>query len=213
MTDCELRPPPGTADDPAPPASLLRRAPDLDAATAAAAAFLEALGWDLGSEHTCTTPQRMARAYAEILTPAPFVMTAFGSEGHNGLVMASGIEFTAICAHHALPLTGTADVGYVPGEQVAGLSKLARIVQSAACAPQIQERMTGQIADTLMTGIRPRGVIVRLQATHLCLTARGARATGTSMITTAARGTLADQPGNPAIQPWSTAGPGGRPQW
>lgn len=200
MTDCELRPPPEKADDPGLPAGLLRRAPDLDAATAAAAAFLTALGWDLDDEHTCGTPQRMARAYAEILTPAPFTMTAFGSDGHRGLVTVSGIEFTSVCAHHALPFTGKADIGYVPGGQVAGLSKLARIVQAVACAPQVQERMTDQIADILTETIRPLGVTVRLQATHLCLIARGARASGTSMITSAARGVLADQHGHPLGQ-------------
>jgi GTP cyclohydrolase I len=168
----------------------MRHAPDAAAAEAAAAAFLEALGWDLDHEHTRGTPGRMARAYAEMLTPEPFTMTAFGSDG-GGLVTVRGIGFTSVCAHHALPFAGTAEVTYAPGGQVAGLSKIARIVQAAARGPQVQELMTGQVADALMDAISPRGVTVRLEAAHLCLTARGARAAGTSMITSAARGTLA----------------------
>lgn len=174
-----------------PPAGLVLGEPDLAAAETAAAAFLAALGWNLNSEHTAGTPARMARAYAEILTPEPFAMTSFDSGGHAGLVTVEGIGFTSVCAHHALPFTGSAEISYVPGDRVAGLSKIARTVQAAASGPQVQERMADQIADRLMDAIAPRGVAVRLRARHLCLTARGARADGASMTTSVARGLLA----------------------
>jgi GTP cyclohydrolase I len=165
---------------------------DLPAAESAAAAFLTALGISLEDEHTRETPRRMAKAYAELLTAGAFAMTTFDAGGHTGLVSVRGVVFTSLCAHHVLPFTGTADIGYVPGERIAGLSKLARLVQAVAGGLQVQERMTAEIADRLEREIRPRGIAVRVQAAHLCLTARGAQAAGSVMVTTALRGELAN---------------------
>jgi GTP cyclohydrolase IA len=164
----------------------------LAAAEVAAAAFLSALGVDLGDEHTCDTPRRMALAYAELLTAPPVTITSFEAGGYAGLVLVRGVAFASLCAHHALPFTGTADVGYVPGDRIAGVSKLARLVEATARHPQVQERMTEQIADSLERELRPRGVAVKIWASHLCMTARGARAAGSVMVTSALRGQLAD---------------------
>jgi GTP cyclohydrolase I len=165
---------------------------DLAAAETAAAAFLTALGVSLDDEHTHETPRRMAKAYAELLSAEDFAMTTFDAGGYTGLVGVRKVRFTSLCAHHALPFTGSADVGYLPGERIAGLSKLARLVRAVASGPQVQERMTVQIADRLDAELAPRGIAVRVRATHLCLTARGARATGSVMITAELRGLLAD---------------------
>jgi GTP cyclohydrolase I len=166
---------------------------DLAVAGTAAAAFLTALGVSLDDEHTRDTPRRMAVAYAELLTtPPPVEMTTFEAGGYTGLVLVRGVRFASLCAHHALPFTGTADLGYLPADRIAGVSKLARLVEAAARQPQIQERMTTQIADSLDRELRPRGAAVRVRATHLCMTARGARAGRSVMVTSALRGLLAD---------------------
>lgn len=165
---------------------------DLAGAETAAAAFLAALGVDLDDEHTRATPRRMARAYAELLTARPLDMTSFEAGGYTGLVLVRGVRFASLCAHHALPFTGTADVGYLPGDRIAGVSKLARLVEATARKPQVQERMTTQIADSLDQELRPRGVAVRVRATHLCMTSRGAHAAGSVMVTSALRGQFAD---------------------
>jgi GTP cyclohydrolase I len=172
-----------------------RPAIDLSAAETAAAAFLLAFGLSLDDEHMQGTPRRMAEAYAELLTAEPFDMTNFDADGYAGLVMVRKVRFTSLCAHHALPFTGTADIGYLPGERIVGLSKIARLVHSVASGPQVQVRMTVQIADRMGKELRPLGVAVRLRATHLCLTARGARAQGAVMITAELRGRLADDAG------------------
>jgi GTP cyclohydrolase IA len=165
---------------------------DLAAAEAAAGAFLAALGVHLDSEHTQSTPQRMARAYAELLTSRPFNLATFDAEGYAGLVLVRGVQFASLCEHHALPFSGTADVAYLPGDRIAGVSKLARLVEVTACRPQVQERMTTQIADRLEGELRPRGVAVRVCAEHLCMTLRGAQARGAVMVTCTLRGQLAD---------------------
>ena len=165
---------------------------DLAAAETAAAAFLAALGVDLAGVHSRATPARMARAYAELLTPRPFDWALFDADGYAGLVMVAGVRFASLCEHHALPFTGAADVGYLPGERIAGVSKLAWLVEETARRPQVQERMTAQIADRLEEELQPRGVAVRLRAEHLCMTVRGAQARGAAMVTSVVRGQLAD---------------------
>lgn len=120
---------------------------DMAAAEVAAADFLRALGIPLDSEHLRATPGRMARAWAEMLTPRPFDATTFpNDEGYDELVLARDIPFRAVCEHHLLPFVGTACVAYLPGERILGLSKLARIVEHFACRPQTQERLTRQVA-------------------------------------------------------------------
>jgi GTP cyclohydrolase I len=163
--------------------------PDLDAATVAARAFLEALGMDLSAPGLDRTPSRMARAYAEMFRPRPFEMTTFANdEGYDEMVLARDIPFTSVCEHHLLPFTGTATVGYLPGERILGLSKLARVVELFAKRPQVQERMTQQIAGWLDEHLLARGVGVVLSAEHTCMTVRGVQARGSSTTTSALLG-------------------------
>ncbi len=164
---------------------------DLPAAERAAAALLTALGVDLATEGRRGTAGRMARAYAEMFAPEPFRLTTFpNEEGYDELVLARSIPVHAVCEHHLLPFVGVASVGYLPGERIIGLSKLARVVDMFARQPQVQERLTQQVADWLQTNLRPRGVGVLVEAEHLCMTLRGIRATGASTVTSALKGEL-----------------------
>ncbi len=164
---------------------------DLPGAERAAAALLTALGIDLDTEGRRGTAGRMARAYAEMFAPQPFELTTFpNEEGYDELVLARSIPVHAVCEHHLLPFVGVASVGYLPGERILGLSKLARVVDMFARQPQVQERLTQQIADWLQTHLRPRGVGVLVEAEHLCMTLRGVRAAGASTVTSALKGQL-----------------------
>ena len=126
----------------------------------------------------------MARAYAEMLSPRSFDLTTFANdEGYDELVLARAIPVHSVCEHHMLPFLGIAHVGYLPGQRILGLSKLARVVELFARRPQVQERLTMQIADWLQAHLQPRGVGVVIEAEHLCMTLRGVRAAGTSTIT------------------------------
>lgn len=168
-----------------------RSGPDLVAAEAAAAEFLTALGIPLDSESLRGTPGRMARAYAELFTPRPFDLTTFpNDEGYDELVLARSIPVRSVCEHHLLPFVGVAHVGYLPGERILGLSKLARIVEYFACRPQVQERLTKQVADWLDEQLEPRGVGVVIEAEHSCMTLRGVHAAGSSTVTSTLLGTL-----------------------
>lgn len=168
-----------------------RPVPDLDAAEEAAAAFLEALGISTAGEQLRDTPGRMARAYAEMFTPKPFEATTFpNDEGYDELVLARDIPFRSVCEHHLLPFTGTACVGYLPGDRILGLSKLARVVEYFAARPQVQERLTKQVADWLTDHLQPRAVGVVLRAEHTCMTLRGVHATGSTTVTSTLLGTL-----------------------
>lgn len=169
--------------------------PTIDIAAAAAAArdLLVALGADLNRAGLAETPTRMASAYAEMLTPHPFNLTTFpNDEGYDDLVLARDIPFSSLCEHHALPFVGIAHVGYLPGEQILGLSKLARVVDLFAHRLQVQERMTVQIADWLQAQLQPRGVGVMIEAEHLCMSLRGVRTSGSRTITSAMLGQLRD---------------------
>jgi GTP cyclohydrolase IA len=164
---------------------------DLAAAQRAAADFLAALGIELGREELAETPARMARAYAELFDSRPFRLTTFpNDEGYDELVLARGIPFRTVCEHHLLPFSGVAHVGYLPGDRILGLSKLARIVEHYAARPQTQERLTKQVADCLAGRLNPRGAGVVLEAEHSCMTLRGVRALGATTITSALLGTL-----------------------
>src|SRR5262252_2150575 len=163
---------------------------DPDAAERAAAEFLTALGIDLDREERQATPARMARAYTELLAAQPFRLTTFPNEGYDELVLARAIPFRTLCEHHMLLFSGVAHVGYLPGERILGLSKLARLVAHFAARPQTQERLTKQIADCLSARLRPRGAGVVLEAEHSCMTLRGIRALGSTTITSTLLGTL-----------------------
>ena len=170
-----------------------RRETDLDAATRAVADLLAALGHDPTSEDLAETPQRVARAFAELLTPRPFDPTTFpNDEGYDQLVLARDIRFQSLCQHHLLPFHGVAHVGYIPDRRILGLSKLARVVELFARRLQVQERLTQQVADWLDEHLAPRGVGVVLEAEHLCMSLRGVRAQGSRTTTSALRGLLRD---------------------
>lgn len=146
------------------------------------------------------TPSRVARAYAEQLAglrqrPEDVLTTVFDAD-HDEMVLVKDIEVYSLCEHHLVPFHGMAHVGYTPNEkgQITGLSKLARLVDVFARRPQVQERMTAQIADALVDVLRPRGVIVVIEAEHLCMTMRGVRKPGAKTVTSAVRGDFRDCP-------------------
>jgi len=169
--------------------------PDLVKATEAARDLLTALGLDVTHPVLAETPRRMAKAYAELLSPREFDLTTFpNDEGYDELVLARRIPFHSVCEHHLLPFVGVAHVGYLPGERILGLSKLARVVELFARRPQVQERMTKQIADWLDTHLRPKGVGVVLEAEHMCMTLRGVQVSGTSTVTSSLLGVVRSDP-------------------
>src|SRR5699024_2469710 len=177
------------------PAHGRTAAPDIAAATVAAAQLLEALGVDCSSQSTAETPRRMAEAYAEMLTPREFEMTTFANdENYRGLVVVENIPVRSVCEHHLLAFTGVAHVGYLPRERILGLSKFARVVEMFAKRPQVQERLTQQIATWLQEQLRSCGVGVVIEAEHSCMTLRGALAEGTATRTTATTGQLQTDP-------------------
>ena len=170
-----------------------RGAVDLAAAEHAAAGLLAALGVDLSGESVRDTPRRMAGMYAELLTPAPFTPTTFPNDGdYDELVVATAIPFHSLCEHHLLPFAGVAHVGYLPGERIIGLSKLARLVDLFARSLQVQERLTTQIAGWLDEHLQPKGVGVVLEAEHLCMSLRGVQKPGARTITSALHGLVRD---------------------
>jgi GTP cyclohydrolase IA len=165
---------------------------DLAGAEKAASALLDALGIELVGPLE-GTPGRIARAYAELLTPREFSMTTFpNDEGYDEMVIARDIPFTSLCEHHLLPFIGTAVVAYLPGERILGLSKLARVVELFARRPQVQERMTKQIAHWLDDNLAPKGVGIVLRAEHTCMTVRGVAARGATTVTSTLLGRLRD---------------------
>jgi GTP cyclohydrolase I len=166
---------------------------DVVAAEAAAAGLLTALGADIRGESLRGTPRRMAEAYAELLTPEPFDLTTFPNDGgYDELVVARSIPFHSLCEHHMLPFIGVAHVGYLPGERIIGLSKLARVVEKFARALQVQERLTKQVGDWLHDQLQPKGVGVVLEAEHLCMSLRGVQKPGARTVTSALHGLIRD---------------------
>jgi len=156
--------------------------------------ILLAVGEDPGRDGLRGTPERVARAYAEMFSglhsdPAAVLTAAFEAD-HEELVLVKGIELYSACEHHLMPFHGTASVGYVPGPdgRITGLSKLARLVDGYARRPQVQERLTSQVADALMERLAPRGAIVVLECEHLCMSMRGIRKPGARTVTSAVRG-------------------------
>ncbi|MEV6488808.1 GTP cyclohydrolase I FolE [Actinoplanes sp. NPDC051633] len=179
--------------------TLRRPSRDLLAAEHAAAEFMTALGIDVTAEGMADTPARMARAYAEMLTPPEFTPTTFDNDhGYDELVLARSIPIRSVCEHHLLPFVGVAHVGYLPGHRILGLSKLARVVEHFAHGPQVQERLTRQVADWLDQQLRPRGVGVVIEAEHLCMSLRGVRAVGARTVTSTLLGALRVDPGSRA---------------
>lgn len=172
---------------------------DLPAAQRAVADLLVALGRDPHSAHLADTPRRVAHAYAEMLTPREFELTTFpNDEGYDELVLAKDIPVQSLCEHHLLPFHGVAHVGYLPGERILGLSKLARVVELFARDFQVQERLTKQVADWLQDHLAPKGVGVVIEAEHQCMSLRGVRATGSRTVTSSLHGVLRENPSSRA---------------
>ena len=160
--------------------------------------LLIAVGEDPEREGLRETPARVARAYQEIFAglwqePEDVLTTTFDL-GHDEMVLVKDIEVTSVCEHHLVPFRGVAHVGYIPSHsgKITGLSKLARLVDVYARRPQVQERLTTQVADSLMRILEPRGVIVVIECEHMCMSMRGIRKPGAKTITSAVRGQLRD---------------------
>jgi GTP cyclohydrolase I len=172
-----------------------RSAIDLPAAERAVTDLLRALGRDPAEPHLEETPRRVADSYAELLTPREFELTTFpNDEGYNELVMARDLPVQSLCEHHLLPFSGVAHIGYLPGDRILGLSKLARVLDLFARDLQVQERLTQQVADWLEENLAPRGVGVVIEAEHLCMSLRGVRARGSRTTTSALHGLLREDP-------------------
>jgi GTP cyclohydrolase I len=170
-----------------------RRAADLPRMERAARELLDALGIDLDDESVTETPRRMARMYAELLDAKPFDATTFPNDGgYDELVVATQIPFHSLCEHHLLPFVGVAHVGYLPGERIIGLSKLARVVELFARNLQVQERLTTQVARWLQEHLQPKGVGVVIEAEHFCMSLRGVQKPGAMTVTSALLGHVRD---------------------
>ena len=168
-----------------------RQGVNLPAVERAVRDLLCALGRDPSSPHLADTPRRVAEALTEMLTPREFDLTTFpNDENYDELVLARSIPVQSLCEHHMLPFTGVAYVGYLPGERILGLSKLARVVELFARDLQVQERLTVQVANWLQDHLAPKGVGVVIEAEHMCMSMRGVQARGSRTITSAVHGAL-----------------------
>jgi GTP cyclohydrolase I len=187
----------GNGHRPAEAALLDPPSPGVDGSRAerAVADLLDALGVDRHTEALRDTPHRVAAAFAELLQPVPFRATTFPNDGgYDELVIVSDIAFSSLCEHHLLPFFGVAHVCYLPGERIVGLSKLPRVVEGRARRPQVQERLTGEIADAIERALAPKGIGVVLEATHMCMSLRGVRQPGALTTTSALRGKVREDP-------------------
>jgi len=167
---------------------------DKDGIKKALASIITAIGEDPSREGLRDTPKRVADMYAELFMgvgkDAKEELSVVYEAGHREMVVVRGIPFYSMCEHHLLPFYGTAHVGYIPDAdgRVVGISKLARVVEIIARRPQIQERMTSQIADAIMDGLNPAGVAVVVQGEHMCMIMRGIKKAGSNIVTSAIRG-------------------------
>lgn len=173
---------------------------DLDRVAKAVREILDAIGEDPDRDGLLETPERVARMYAEICSglhedPSTHLTVTFESS-HDEMVMVRDIPFTSLCEHHFVPFTGRAHVAYIPGRdgRITGLSKLARLVEGFARRPQVQERITTQVADALQAELDPRGVFVVVEAEHLCMSMRGVKKPGSLTVTSAVRGLFKTNP-------------------
>ncbi len=162
--------------------------------------ILAAIGEDPDREGLVGTPDRIARMYEEIFCglhedPAQHLDVIFEDDDHEELVLVRDIPFYSMCEHHIVPFFGKAHVGYIPKNgKLTGLSKLARVVETVAKRPQLQERLTSNIADVIMEKLSPYGVIVVVEAEHMCMTMRGVKKPGSNTVTSAVRGIFNDRP-------------------
>lgn len=181
---------------------------------AAVAEILAAIGEDPTRAGLVTTPQRVAQAYTDFFSgvgadPLEHLAdTVEVGDDLSELVLLRDIDFRSICEHHLLPFVGVAHLAYVPGDRIVGLGRLPRVVETLASRPQLQERLTEEIADALVEGLAPRGVLVVLDSVHGCVAARGVRQAKSSTVTLASRGTLAEPVARAEIM--ALIGAGGR---
>src|ERR1051325_747738 len=185
-------------DDPSDAHPLTNGNIDLPRIESAVREILLAIGEDPDREGLARTPNRVARSYGELMAglredPRVHLRTVF-NERYDEVVLLRDITFHSLCEHHLLPFVGKAHVAYLPDGKVVGLSKLARLVEGYARRPQVQERLTTQIADALMEELNPIGAACVIEATHTCMTIRGARKPGSTMVTSALRGIFKDNP-------------------
>jgi GTP cyclohydrolase I len=167
---------------------------DQDKIKQAVHSILVAIGEDPSREGIKETPRRIAEMYAEVFSgmkedPREVLSVGF-EEGHNEMVILKDIPFYSMCEHHLLPFYGMAHIGYIPKGRVVGASKLGRVVEILAKRPQLQERLTTQIADTIAEALQPQGVAVVIEAEHLCMTMRGVKKPGSNIVTSAMRGSF-----------------------
>ena len=163
----------------------------------AVASIIQAVGEDPEREGLVQTPRRVAQMYAELFAgldqdPVEVLATGF-EEAHKEMVVLKGIPFFSMCEHHLLPFYGSASIGYVPNGRVVGASKLARALDILARRPQIQERLTRQLADSILSALQPDGVAVILRAEHMCMSLRGVKKPGARVVTSATRGSIRTQ--------------------
>lgn len=188
------------ASEPAGPAGAVarsRRMPAIkrEAAQDAVRDLLVALGQDVDDPELEQTPRRVADALTEMLSPPLFALTTFeNTEKYDELVIVRDIPVHSLCAHHMLPFSGVAHVGYLPGESIVGLSKLARAVELFSHGLQVQERLTTQIGNWLDQTLAPQGVGVVIEAEHMCMTVRGVQARGARTLTSSLHGTIRSDP-------------------
>jgi GTP cyclohydrolase I len=188
----------GHGDSTASPADLKNAPVDIARIEKAVREILFAVGENPDREGLLKTPNRVARSYAELMAglhddPRRHLQTVF-HERYDEVVLLRDIEFHSLCEHHLLPFTGRAHVAYLPDGRVVGLSKLARLVEGYARRPQVQERLTTQIADALMDELNPIGAVCVIEAIHTCMTIRGAKKHGSIMVTSALRGIFKENP-------------------
>lgn len=179
--------------------ATLRTGVDKEAIQKAVLTILRAIGESPEREGLVETPRRIADMYEELFSglhedPMPLLTTGFEEEKHKEMVLVKDIPFASMCEHHLMPFHGVAHVGYIPQGRIVGISKVARVVETLARRPQVQERLTSQIADLLMEGLRARGAAVIIEATHLCMTIRGVKKPGSRVVTSATRGIFRENP-------------------
>ncbi|MHB8733430.1 MAG: GTP cyclohydrolase I FolE [bacterium] len=161
--------------------------------------IIRAIGEDPNREGLAGTPRRIAAMYGELFSglhtnPVDLLTVGFDEDKHKEMVIVKDIPFESMCEHHFLPMHGVAHVGYIPNGRIVGISKIARLVEVLARRPQVQERLTSQVADLLMEGLKARGAAVVIEATHLCMTMRGVRKPGSGVVTSANRGIFRENP-------------------
>lgn len=172
--------------------------PDHEAMVSAVRQLLIAIGEDPDRDGLVGTPERVARMYAELFSgidtdPDEVLDTTF-DQPFDEMVLVRNISVQSMCEHHLMPFVGSASVAYIPGERIVGLSKIARVVRVLSQRPQVQERLTMQIADSIERVLKPRGVAVRIESAHMCMSLRGIKDPGSTMVTTVTRGLFRSNP-------------------